>query len=89
MGVSTDVKKEEAIQMGESIRQTIENFSFYMHDNLADERKTISTKITVSIGVASAPADTDNAISLIRYADRALYLGAKRVGRNRVAEYVG
>lgn len=84
-----DVKKEEAIQIGESIRQTIENFSFYMHDNLADERKTISTKITVSIGVASAPADTDNAISLIRYADRALYLGAKRVGRNRVAEYVG
>lgn len=84
-----DVKKEEAIQIGESIRQTIENFSFYMHDNLADERKTISTKITVSIGVASAPADTDNAISLIRYADRALYLGAKRVGRNKVAEYVG
>lgn len=84
-----DVKKDEAIQMGESIRQTIENYPFHMHDNLADERKTISTKITVSIGVASAPADTDNAISLIRYADRALYLGAKRVGRNKVAEYIG
>lgn len=84
-----DIKKDEAIQMGESIRQTIENYPFHMHDNLTDERKTLSKKITVSIGIASAPADTDDAISLIRYADRALYLGAKRVGRNKVAEYVG
>ncbi|MGG3690247.1 sensor domain-containing diguanylate cyclase [Caldifermentibacillus hisashii] len=84
-----DIKKDSAIQMGESIRQTIENYPFHIHDNLTDERKTLSKKITVSIGIASAPADTDNAISLIRYADRALYLGAKRVGRNKVAEYVG
>lgn len=84
-----DIKKDEAIQMGESIRQTIENYPFHMHDNLTDERKTLSKKITVSIGIASAPADTDDAISLIRYADRALYLGAKRVGRNKVAEYIG
>lgn len=84
-----EVGKEEANLLGEHIRQTIENYHFTIHDNLADIRKERTMKITVSIGVASSPTDTDDAMSLIRYADRALYIGAKQVGRNKVASYVG
>lgn len=43
--------------------------------------------ITASIGVATAPEDAEDYLALIRHADRALYVGAKRAGRNRVAEY--
>ncbi len=39
--------------------------------------------ITISLGVATLPADGDSGGSLIRAADRALYL-AKRHGRNRI-----
>jgi GGDEF domain-containing protein len=38
--------------------------------------------------VATAPVDADDSMALVRHADRALYVGAKRAGRNRVAEYV-
>jgi len=44
--------------------------------------------ITASIGVSTAPEDSDEGMSLLRNADRALYTGAKQAGRNRVAEYI-
>jgi len=40
------------------------------------------------MGISSAPEDTDEAMTLLRNADRALYIGAKQAGRNRVATYV-
>lgn len=81
-------KKEEAISLAEDIRKTIEEWTFVMYDDLAEVRRKLSAHITVSIGVAAAPDDTDDPLSLLRYADRALYIGAKRVGRNKVAKYV-
>lgn len=41
----------------------------------------------MSIGVSSAPDDSDDAMAMIRNADRALYIGAKQAGRNKVAAY--
>src|SRR5690606_38406917 len=43
--------------------------------------------ITMSIGVSSAPDDSDDGMAMIRNADRALYIGAKQAGRNKVAAY--
>ncbi|WP_433743453.1 sensor domain-containing diguanylate cyclase [Falsibacillus pallidus] len=83
-----NVSKEEATSLAETVRLTIANRPFTLHNNLADERKCLMVRITASIGVATAPKDADDALSLIRHADRALYIGAKRAGRNRVAEYV-
>jgi diguanylate cyclase (GGDEF)-like protein len=48
----------------------------------------VSVTITASIGVATAPLDGDDPLTLIRHADRALYTGAKQKGRNKVAQYV-
>lgn len=80
--------KSEAILFGEYIRETIENRAFVMYDDLSEVRRKLTARITVSIGVACSPEDTDDPTALIRYADRALYIGAKRVGRNKVADYV-
>ena len=42
--------------------------------------------VTISIGVASFPADSSDPIQLVEIADSALYR-AKREGRNRVCAY--
>ncbi|MCM3692240.1 sensor domain-containing diguanylate cyclase [Neobacillus niacini] len=80
-----EAKKEEAFQMAEMIRQTIANWPFTIQQSL--DLKQHQVKITASIGVATAPEDAEEPLALVRHADRALYVGAKRAGRNRVAEY--
>ena len=80
-----EADKEEAYQMAEMIRQAIANWPFSMQHSLDPTQH--QAKITASIGVATAPEDAEDPLALIRHADRALYVGAKRAGRNRVAEY--
>jgi diguanylate cyclase (GGDEF)-like protein len=80
-----EFKKEEAYQMAEMIRQAIANWPFTLQQSL--DLRQHQVKITASIGIATAPEDAEDPLALIRHADRALYVGAKRAGRNRVAEY--
>lgn len=80
-----EAQKEEAYQMAEMIRQAIANWPFTLQQSLDLTQHQV--KITASIGVATAPEDAEDPLALIRHADRALYVGAKRAGRNRVAEY--
>ncbi|MBT2727057.1 GGDEF domain-containing protein [Bacillus sp. ISL-75] len=82
-----DSAKEEAYQMAEQIRQMISNWPFTLKQSLDIDNTHQKVMITASIGVATAPEDAEDALALIRHADRALYVGAKRAGRNRVAEY--
>lgn len=82
-----DVSKEEAYQIAEQIRLSIANWPFTLFQSLDQDTMKLQVKVTVSIGVATAPEDTEDPLALIRHADRALYVGAKRAGRNRVAEY--
>lgn len=80
-----EMNKEEAYQMAELIRQAIANWPFILQQSLDLIQQQV--KITASIGVATAPEDSGDTLALVRHADRALYVGAKRAGRNRVAEY--
>lgn len=80
-----EAEKEEAFQFAEIIRQSIANWPFILQQSL--DLKQHQVKITASIGIATAPEDAEDPLALIRHADRALYVGAKRAGRNRVAEY--
>lgn len=80
-----EANKEEAYQMAEMIRQAIANWPFKLQQSL--DLKQHQVKITASIGIATAPEEAEDPLALIRHADRALYVGAKRAGRNRVAEY--
>ncbi|TKC15633.1 GGDEF domain-containing protein [Robertmurraya kyonggiensis] len=86
--VLPDVDKYAALQMAEIIRQIIANRPFVLTEHIQEDQPEITVQITASIGVACAPIDADDAMSLIRHADRALYVGAKQNGRNKVAEYV-
>ena len=83
-----NVNKTAALKLAEEIRYSIALHPFILKQHLENETGNIKVNITASIGVAAAPQDAEDPISLLRHADRALYVGAKRAGRNRVAEYV-
>ena len=80
--------KEQSLILAEELRTKIESTPFEIRTELEDIPQLTLVYITTSIGVSTAPEDCDEAMALIRNADRALYIGAKREGRNRVAEYV-
>ncbi|WP_079509923.1 sensor domain-containing diguanylate cyclase [Mesobacillus jeotgali] len=83
-----DMMKGDAMKLAEQIRLLIATDPFILLQSMDEEANQQHVSITASIGVATAPQDADDSLALIRHADRALYVGAKRSGRNRVAEYV-
>lgn len=80
--------KQQSLKLAEDLRELIESTPFEIRTDLGEKRDLTKVQITTSIGVSTAPEDCDEAMALIRNADRALYIGAKRAGRNRVAEYI-
>ena len=83
-----DIENQPAFQIAEKVRRHIADTPFLLHDSLNGQDRRKMVRITASIGVATAPVDADDPLALIRHADRALYTGAKQLGRNRVAQYV-
>ncbi|WP_347549411.1 sensor domain-containing diguanylate cyclase [Pseudalkalibacillus hwajinpoensis] len=79
---------EDSLQKAEELRCTIADRPFEIFNDLGNGNLQV-IYITASIGVATAPDQGDDAQTLIRNADRAMYTGAKQRGRNRVASYVG
>ncbi len=74
-----EVSKKDAIKVAEKLRRAVEMTEF----ETLDKKKI---RITVSIGVAAYPEDSDDLNKVIRLADKALYM-AKQQGRNRVIAY--
>jgi diguanylate cyclase (GGDEF)-like protein len=72
--------KHESILVGERIRRAIEAESFPGESHLPLGR------LTISMGIATFPADGMTANALIHAADQALYQ-AKALGRNRLVRY--
>jgi len=72
--------KETALRVAERIRTLVESTPFEHADGQPKGR------VTISGGVATWPGDGDDADSLLRAADAALY-EAKRGGRNRVMAF--
>jgi diguanylate cyclase (GGDEF)-like protein len=85
-----DTDKHLAFNRAEMLRKRIETTPLEIYRGLdGDGGKSDKVKlnITVSLGLATFPLHSEDALSLIRHADRAMYVGAKRKGRNRVAVY--
>ncbi|WP_084028854.1 sensor domain-containing diguanylate cyclase [Bacillus sp. J33] len=80
-----DIEKDEAMIWAELVRKTVADRPFNLRNNLKMNNDSKTVQITASIGVAAAPIDAEDSLGLIRYADRAMYVGAKQAGRNRVA----
>jgi len=71
-----DAATPEAVPVAETIRAEVENTSLTISGMLRP------LQVTVSLGVASFPADAINGPDLVAAADRGLYQ-AKRTGKNR------
>jgi diguanylate cyclase (GGDEF)-like protein len=76
--VSPETHVEEALMLAERIRNAVETHAFDLPGLPA------AGGLTLSVGVAGFPVDTDDPDALVRAADSALYR-AKSAGRNRVA----
>ncbi len=78
-----DAEIGQALVAAERIRKVIEEKEFSV---IRQGRPSSTHHVTVSIGVASFPDDSQDPIELVEMADSALYR-AKREGRNRVRAY--
>ncbi|HTC19657.1 MAG TPA: sensor domain-containing diguanylate cyclase [bacterium] len=76
--IAPETTKEQAMELAEKIRKAIESNSFAVGKE--------TTKVTVSIGVATFPQDALTNLDLISKSDKALY-AAKGRGRNRIVAY--
>lgn len=76
--VAPETTKEQAMELAEKIRKTVESYAFAVGKE--------TTNVTVSIGVATFPQDSQASLDLIGKADKALY-AAKSRGRNRIVAY--
>ncbi|SEU08742.1 diguanylate cyclase (GGDEF) domain-containing protein [Salinibacillus kushneri] len=79
--------KDEALFQAETIRRIISDEPFVLKQHISNGGSPITVQVTASIGVATYPNDCDDPRELIRHADRAMYVGAKNNGRNKVATY--
>lgn len=79
--------KKAALNIAEHLRKTIERQPFDISPDLVDNITHLFVHITVSIGVSSAFEDAEEGAELLRKADRAMYNGAKKKGRNKVAGF--
>lgn len=76
--------KEEATRRAEKIRKEVEETAFTIYPDLSDDQAPIDIHITISLGVATLPEDAISVQELFRNTDRALYIGGKQAGRNKV-----
>lgn len=74
-----ETDSEEAAVVADKVRRSVADFHF------AGEEKIPEGSITISVGVAAFPKDSDEEWALIHKADLALY-SAKQTGRNSVAK---
>ena len=88
---------EEGEIIAERIRSRVEDMTFEIDPTLLDSPRVAfgqvtpkprAIKLTLSIGVATYPDGADSPLTLIRHADRAMFVGSKQSGRNRVSTYV-
>ncbi|SET69995.1 diguanylate cyclase with GAF sensor [Oceanobacillus limi] len=81
------VALSEASRMAEMVRREIQKRSFQVDNHILNQDEPVDIAITASVGVATYPEHCESPTDLIRYADRAMYIGAKQKGRNKVGVY--
>lgn len=81
-----DCTSERAAEIAGILWRSIITQPFHTKNTL-DFDQSVSINMTVSVGVASYPENSEDDLELVRHADRAMYVGAKQKGRNRVSIY--
>lgn len=75
--------KADASRFAERVRLTIEQARLSVRHSLNND-ELIAIHVTASFGVATYPDDSKEVDELIPLADKAMYIGSKQRGRNRV-----
>lgn len=75
-----DTDQKFAYGIADRVRSIVENETFYTV-------KGEAIKLTISGGVSEFPYHAETGASLLAHADRAMYIGAKQKGRNKVSVY--
>ncbi|MUV39428.1 Adenylate cyclase [Lentibacillus sp. JNUCC-1] len=78
---------EQARDQADRLRMLIANTVFVMTNHILNDSGPLKIQVTVSIGVAAFPDHCDDLTTLVRFADSALYTGAKETGRNKIAVF--
>lgn len=81
------LKQNQCYNLAESVRKTISDKPFVINDHILNVTEPVEVQVTVSVGVATYPDNCGDPFELARHADRAMYVGAKQKGQNRVAVY--
>ncbi|WP_176224063.1 sensor domain-containing diguanylate cyclase [Thalassobacillus devorans] len=81
-----DYSVEESFQLADKVRRKIASKKIILQEHMLGDKEE-SLVLTASIGVASYPEHCEQPLELVRHADRAMYMGAKQKGRNKVAVY--
>jgi diguanylate cyclase (GGDEF)-like protein len=81
-----EANEETSYHFAEKLRHLLSSQQLRM-DRFADTDQPQYIQVTASMGVATAPVQGEDSLTLIRNADRAMYSGAKQKGRNRVSVY--
>lgn len=76
-----ETDKESALVVAEKLRSSVEQRSFGGEENVP------GGKLTISLGLGTYPQDSTDALQLINFADKALYLG-KGKGGNIVCSHI-
>lgn len=83
-----NVTEEEAYLWADRLRGKIAATPIRLRSDLGTEgEREYIHYVSVSMGIALYPIHAQDALNLTRQADRAMYMGAKRKGRNKVAVY--
>lgn len=75
--------KKEAAALAEDMRLAILKKKLVINDSI-QSKETTNLRVTASFGVANFPEDCSYLDELITLADKAMYIGSKQRGRNRV-----
>lgn len=76
---------ETSLHIAERLRKSIEATPIFLPP--MGNATPLPLRLTVSVGAATYPLMADSPLNLMRNADRAMYVGSKQKGRNRVAVY--
>ncbi|MDC3423896.1 sensor domain-containing diguanylate cyclase [Aquibacillus sp. 3ASR75-11] len=79
--------QSHCLYIAEAIRGAIARDPFLLNKHILPGQNQLEIHITASLGIATYPDNCEDPVELIRYADRAMYVGAKQKGRNKVAIY--
>lgn len=78
-----NLSKQEVYKLAEQLRQTIEETVFSVTYSI-ETGNPENLHVTASFGIATYPDDIKDVHSLVQLADRAMYLGSKQNGRNKI-----